>query len=141
MDLHTIDSLAKRVEWLESELSRWKTLGLAALVALGLAVLIWAPWGGLAGAQETKEYNITVPSEVFQMGQPQNVAELRTRRVVLVDARGEARGSLQVSEVGTPSLELLGQGGRTQAALSVKGSGAPSLVFYDRMGRVIWQAP
>lgn len=141
MDQHTLDSLASRVEWLESELSRWKTLGLAALVALGLAVLFWAPWAGLAGAQETKEYDIAVPPEVFRMGQPQEVEELRARRVVLVDARGEPRGSLQVSEVGTPSLELFGQGGRTQVALTVKGSGAPSLVFYDRMGRAIWRAP
>lgn len=141
MDRKLIDALAERVERLEGELARWKTLGVAALVALGLVVLIWAPWGGLARADETKEYNITVPSEVFKMGQPKEVEELRARRILLVDGRGEPRGSLQVSSAGTPSLELFGASGRTQASLSVKGSGSPGLVFYDRMGRVIWRAP
>ncbi len=77
MDRERMDALACRVERLEGELSRWKTLGLAALVALGLVVLIWAPWGGLARADEDKEYTIAVPPEVFKMGQPKEVEEIR----------------------------------------------------------------
>ncbi len=143
MDRTMLNALTERMAALEAELIRWKTVGVAALVTLGLVVLVWGPWGRPAQAGEAgvKEYNLTVPSEVFQAGQARHVEELRTRRVVLVDARGEARGSLQVSTAGTPSLELFGQGGRTQAALSVKGSGSPSLVLYDRMGRVLWRAP
>jgi hypothetical protein len=138
-----MDALVGRMNRMESELARWKTLGVAALVVLGLVVFFWAPWGGPATAegQETKEYTIAVPPEVFKMGQPQEVEELRARRVLLVDSRGEPRASLQVSSTGSPSLELFGSSGRTQASLSVKGSGTPGLVFYDRMGRVLWRAP
>ena len=143
MDPKRVEALSERVERLERRLRRWRALGVAAICAFGLAAFFGIPSSRDAGAEEsqTKEYNITVPPEVFQMGQPQLVGELRAQRIVLVDAKGEPRGSLHVTETGTPSLELYGRTGRTQVSLAVKGSGSPRLVLYDRVGRVIWRAP
>lgn len=136
-----VDALARRIERMEHQIRRWKTLGIAAVAALGLVALLAGPDGRDAKAEEAKEYNITLPPEIFRGAAAQSAGEIRTRRVILVDKEGKARGRLQVSETGTPSLELFGPGAQTQAALAVKGSGSPRLVLYDKLGRVLWRAP
>ena len=141
MEQPKLDALTSRIERMERQIRRWKILGIAAVAALGLVALLAGPNGRDAKAAETKEYNITLPPEVFRSAAAQSAGEIRARRVILVDKEGKARGRLQVSETGTPSLELFGPGGQTQAALAVKGSGSPRLVLYDKLGRVLWRAP
>ena len=140
MEQPKLDALTSRIERMERQIRRWKILGIAAVAALGLVALLTGPNGRDAKAAETKEYNITLPPELFRDAAAQPAGEIRTRRVVIVDKKGRVRGKLQVSENGTPSLELLGPGGQTQAALTVK-AGSPRLVLYDKLGRVLWRAP
>ncbi len=140
MEQPKLDALARRIERMERQIRRWKILGIAAVAALGLVALLAGPNGRDAKAAETKEYNITLPPEVYRSGTAQSAGEIRTRRFVIVDKKGRVRGKLQVSETGTPSLNLFSKGGQTQVKLTVK-AGSPRLVLYDKLGRVLWRAP
>ncbi len=140
MEQPKLDELTGRIERMESQIRRWKTFGIAATAALGLVALLAGPNGRDARAAEPKEYNITVPQEIFRTGTAQFAGEIRTRRVVIVDKKGRVRGKLQVSENGTPSLKLFSKGGQTQVKIAVK-PGSPRLVLYDKLGRVLWRAP
>ncbi len=140
MEQPKLDELTGRIARMESQIRRWKTFGIAATAALGLVALLAGPNGRDARAAEPKEYNITVPQEIFRTGTAQFAGEIRTRRVVIVDKKGRVRGKLQVSENGTPSLKLFSKGGQTQVKLIVK-AGSPQLVLYDKLGRVLWRAP
>ncbi len=141
MDQDQCDALIHRLERLERQVRRWKALGLAAVAALGIVALIGKVGTREAKAQETKEYNITVPKEFLEGYTAKSAPEIRAQRIILVDPSGRTRGRLQVSSGGTPSLELYGPSGKTHASLAVKGSGQPQLVLYDRLGRVLWKAP
>ncbi len=140
MEQLKLDELTGRIERMERQIRRWKTFGIAATAALGLVALLAGPNGRDARAAEPKEYNITLPPEVFLSGTAQSAGEIRARRVVIVDKKGRVRGKLQVSENGSPSLKLFSKGGQTQVKLTVK-AGSPRLVLYDKLGRVLWRAP
>ncbi len=140
MEQPKLDELTGRIERMERQIRRWKTFGIAATAALGLVALLAGPNGRDAKAAEPKEYNITLPPEVFLSGTAQSAGEIRARRVVIVDKKGRVRGKLQVSENGSPSLKLFSKGGQTQVKLTVK-AGSPRLVLYDKLGRVLWRAP
>ncbi len=140
MEQLKLDALARRIERMERQIRRWKILGIAAVAALGLVTLLAGPNGRDAKAAEPKEYNITLPPEIFLSGTAQSAGEIRARRVVIVDKKGRVRGKLQVSENGTPSLQLFSKGGQTLVRLAAK-AGSPRLVLYDKLGRVLWRAP
>ncbi len=140
MEQPKLDELTDRIERMERQIRRWKILGIAAVAALGLDALLSGPNGRDAKAAEPKDYNITLPPEVFLTGTAQSAGEIRARRVVIVDKKGRVRGKLQVSENGTPSLKLFSKVGQTQVKLIVK-AGSPRLVLYDKLGRVLWRAP
>ncbi len=143
MEQPKLDELTRRIERMERQIRRWKNIGIfgiSAVAALGLVALLAGPNGRDAKAAETKEYNITLPPEIFLSGTAQFAGEIRAQRVVIVDKKGRVRGRLQVSENGTPSLKLFSKGGQTLVRLAVK-AGSPRLALYDKLGRVLWRAP
>ena len=63
------------------------------------------------------------------------------QKFVLVDARGEPRGKLEVKEDGSCGLVLLDEAGKYRAWLGLKEDGSAYLSLKDRFGRICWESP
>ncbi|MGH7264923.1 MAG: hypothetical protein ACREMB_08740, partial [Candidatus Rokuibacteriota bacterium] len=101
------NALMSRLDRLERENRRWRFVGLAALMLVGL---ILAP-----GAT----------------GQPN---EVRARRFVVVDDTGRMRAMLGSAVDFHGGLRLYGPGGDLRVALSIWDETGPSLNFYGKGG-------
>ena len=110
------DPILQRLERLEQTLRWWKRLGGAALLLVGLVVLLAA----------TRE-------------QAANL--IRATAFYLVDQTGMTRAALALGPGGAPALGFRDARGQLRAVLTMQPDGSPQLVFTDVDGKVIWQAP
>jgi hypothetical protein len=80
-------------------------------------------------------------AELLQ-SQPQVGSQVvAAQKFVLVDARGEPRGKLEVKEDGSCGLVLLDEAGKYRAWLGLKEDGSAYLSLKDRFGRICWESP
>lgn len=105
-------ALARRVDRLERESQCWKRLASVTLVLLGISVLL--------GAAASKK--------------AQSPAELRGRRLVLVDKAARGRAELTMMADNQPGLLLMDDAGKPRLTLTLAKFGEPTLSFADAGG-------
>lgn len=106
----TLHTLTRRLDRLEREVRFWKVLGSISLTALTFITL--------AAANP-----VSVPDEV------------RAKRFLVVDAKGEIRGGLALMGDGAITLTLAASNGLSGATLTADPGGGATLVFTDNNGK------
>lgn len=106
----TLDTLTQRLVRLERDVRFWRVLGSITLTALAFITL--------AGATP-----VPVPDEV------------RAKRFLVVDAKGEIRGGLALMGDGAMTLTLTASNGLSGATVTADPGGGATLVFTDNNGR------
>jgi hypothetical protein len=112
METPILQTLAHRVDRLEAANLQWKRLASMAMLLLGIAVLF--------GAATSKP--------------PKTSAELRARRLVLVDTSNKKRAELALMADDQLGLILSDEAGNPRLTLSLTRYGEPSLSFVDAGG-------
>jgi len=108
----TLGELARRIQHLEQKILWWKRLASVALALLGIVVLL--------GATTSKK--------------SKPAAELRARRIILVDKADKARAELAVVSDHQPGLIFSDNNGKPRLTLSLTQYGEPTLSFVDAGG-------
>jgi hypothetical protein len=112
MDEPTLEAFSQRIDRLERESRWWKRLLSMALVLLGMVMLL-----GAAASKKT-----------------QSPAELRAKRIMLVDDAAKVRAELTVMADNQPGLILADDAGKPRLMLSLTRYGEPTLSFVDSGG-------
>ena len=108
-----MDEFVRCLERMERENRRWRVIGVLALAALCLVVLV-----GASGERNA-----------------QILDEIRARQILLVDSSGVVRGGLRTASDGSVALSLADSEGKLRTGLAVPPDGSPHLRFYDGAGK------
>jgi len=104
------ETVTQRLDRLEREVHRWKTLVSLSVALLSLGFLLGAVGDRGAGVSD----------------------EIRARRFLLVDTHGKVRAGLSVGSDGSVALALADADEKTRAGLAVLVDGSPRLRFSDK---------
>ncbi len=104
-----LDTVTQRLDRLERQVRRWKTLASVSVALLSLGFLLGSMGDGGSTVSD----------------------EIRAKQFSLVDANGKVRAGLRVGSDGSTALALADPEGRTRAGLAVLPDGSARLRLYD----------
>jgi len=94
--------------------------------AYAMVALLGGILGGLAGSR----LSATAAAPVAQVSQRTVTAQ----EILLVDAKGNKRGTLALNKDGDPGLSLYDHEGRLRSAIQIGGDDGPGFLLFDTSG-------
>jgi hypothetical protein len=136
------DSVLYRLGRLERAVFRWRIMGWAAMVLLGLVVLLGAlPRGGRTAVGDVLAREIILVDRAQAPRASLAIGNDGGPSLLLMDQQTQVRVGLTWLGDGRPSLGLTDAQGQSRAVLTLDAQGTPTLRFLDGQGHVIWSAP
>jgi hypothetical protein len=136
------DTVLQRLARLERTVYRWRMVGWAATVLLGLVVLLGAfTRGGRTAVGDVLAREVILvdraqaPRASLALGNDDGPS------LLLMDQQKQVRVGLTVLGDGRPSLGLMDAHGQSRVVLALDVQGTPTLRLLDHQGQVIWSAP
>jgi hypothetical protein len=142
MTTATDDAVRQRLAHRERRMARWRLVGGAAMVVLGLIALLGAsPRAGRTAVADVFARELTLVDRMQTPRAAMTVGQDGGPSLVLLDQQGRVRAGLTVLADGRPSLGLLDAQGQSRVVLTLEADGTPSLRLLDAQGQVMWSAP
>lgn len=132
-DTGMTESVDRRLKRLEREAGRWRALALAGIALVALAFLLGAS-GAETAQDEVRAQRFTVVDAKGQERGVLHVSEYGSLRLDLFDPKKVLRASLYLGKQGSPALNMFDDKGNMRASLGVRADGLPSLGLYDVEG-------
>jgi hypothetical protein len=138
----TEDTVRHRLARLECTVSRWRFIGWAAVVMLGLVVLLGASTrAGRTAVAEVFAREVILVDRTQTPRASMTMGKEGGPSLLLRDQQGKVRAGLTVLADGRPSLGLRDAQGHSRVVLTLQSDGTPMLRLLDAQGQVLWSAP
>ena len=138
----TEDPVRQRLDRLERSVSRWRILGWAAMVLLGLVVLPGAfSRGGRTAVGDVLAREVILVDRAQTPHASLAIGHDNGPSLLLMDQQKKVRVGITVLGDGRPSLGLMDAQGQSRVVLALDAQGTPTLRLLDAEGQVVWSAP
>jgi hypothetical protein len=132
----------QRVARLERTICRWRVIAVAAIVCLGLMVLMGASTRAVRTAvADVFAREIILVDRTQTPRASMTIATDGGPSLLLLDQQSKVRAGLTVLADGRPSLGLLDAQGQSRVVLTLESDGTPIMRLLDAQGKVMWSAP
>jgi hypothetical protein len=136
------ETVLQRLDRLERAVSRWRIMGWAAMVLLGLVVLLGAVTrGGRTAVGDVLAREVILVDRAQAPRASLAIGNDDGPSLLLMDPQKKVRVGLTILGDGRPTLGLMDAQGQSRVVLALDVEGTPTLRFLNGQGHVIWSAP